>query len=167
MFLRIGVAPVLNLWYVLIMRSSGFTLLEILIVIIIVGVLASVAMPLYFQQVESSRGVEARNAMGLIRRALEGCYMGTQDYTACTSWDAMGMGDPSTSANSHFTYTVYIAGPCTYTITAMRNALDNATAAGKHISTGIIGGAVFTCGETYYSGMNTQNCGAIGTCLSY
>ena len=47
-------------------NKSGFTLLEILVVIIIVGVLASVAMPSLFKNVEKSRGSEALNALGTI-----------------------------------------------------------------------------------------------------
>jgi prepilin-type N-terminal cleavage/methylation domain-containing protein len=56
-------------------NQAGFTLLEILVVIIIVGVLASVAMPALFRNVERSRSTEALNTMGTIRRQLEGCAM--------------------------------------------------------------------------------------------
>ena len=44
-------------------NKSGFTLLEILVVIIIVGVLASVAMPQLFRNVERSRATEALESL--------------------------------------------------------------------------------------------------------
>ena len=40
-------------------NKKGFTLLEIIIVIIIVGVLASLALPRFFSTVEYSRSTEA------------------------------------------------------------------------------------------------------------
>ena len=56
-------------------NQSGFTLLEIIIVIIIVGVLASLALPKFFNTVEFSRSSEALNAVGGIKRSADRCAM--------------------------------------------------------------------------------------------
>ena len=56
-------------------NKSGFTLLEILVVIIILGVLASVDMPQLFRNVERSRATEALESLGATKRAIEACAM--------------------------------------------------------------------------------------------
>ena len=85
----------------------GFTLLELLVVIIIVGVLASVAMPLLFRNIERARAAEALNVIGLIRRNYLGCRMGenpNSGVTFCDRFDNIGMDPPGNSPNSHFNY---------------------------------------------------------------
>ena len=47
--------------------EAGFTLVELLIVVIIVGILAAVAIPLYRGATESAYGSEADAALGTIR----------------------------------------------------------------------------------------------------
>lgn len=45
------------------MNKQGFTLTEVLTVVIIIGVLTSVAMPMYMRSVERARATEAMNAI--------------------------------------------------------------------------------------------------------
>jgi len=47
--------------------SKGFTLIELMIVVTIVGVISALALPSYFENVKHSRRSEARNAIGEIR----------------------------------------------------------------------------------------------------
>ncbi|MFH1359588.1 MAG: prepilin-type N-terminal cleavage/methylation domain-containing protein [Candidatus Omnitrophota bacterium] len=107
--------------------NKGFTLLEIIIVIIIVGVLAGLAVPRFFRTVEYSRGMEALSNLGTLRQSINRCYL--QNPTAanwatnCILWTDLDVENPNTPTNAMFTYTFAIVGgtPGQFTITATRN----------------------------------------------
>ena len=67
------------------MTRKGFTLIELLVVVLIMGILASVALPQYFKSVEKSRSVEAINVLLSIADAEERHYMKTGSYVASNS----------------------------------------------------------------------------------
>ena len=105
-------------------RKSGFTLLEIIIVIIIVGVLASLALPRFFATVEFSRSTEALQNASTVRASVERCYLGTGGtYVGCTISN-IDVTDPTSSPGAHFTYTINGQTATAYTIQATRNAVD-------------------------------------------
>jgi general secretion pathway protein G len=52
-------------------RSSGITLIELLVVIVIVGVLASAAMPLSRMTVKRTREMEMRSSLRVLRNAID------------------------------------------------------------------------------------------------
>ncbi len=107
-------------------KRSGFTLLEIIIVIIIVGVLASLALPRFFSTVEYSRATEGLGGLQSLRGAMERCYLQTTDYTKCSTLADLDVGNPGTATNAHFTYAnPTVAAPTgPYTFTATRNSID-------------------------------------------
>ncbi|MBO4556754.1 MAG: prepilin-type N-terminal cleavage/methylation domain-containing protein [Elusimicrobiales bacterium] len=55
--------------------KKGFTLIELLVVVLIMGILASVAMPQYFKSVEKSRAAEAVDAIAAMSSAQERAFM--------------------------------------------------------------------------------------------
>jgi len=63
--------------------KKGFTLLELLIVIIIVGVLATIGFTQYTAVVERSRGAEARQILGQLRSICAGMYMAIANVSNC------------------------------------------------------------------------------------
>lgn len=51
-------------------KSSGFTLLEILIVIVILGVIAGLAIPVFTANIDKAKAQEAYMAIGVIRNSM-------------------------------------------------------------------------------------------------
>lgn len=114
-------------------NKSGFTLLEVIIVIIIVGVLASLALPRLVGTIEFSRSQEPLDVMQLIRKSVDNCSAQNNylNYTGCTTWAQIGVTDPGTTPQTHFGYgagpTFAGAPPTSYTIVATRIAFEGGT----------------------------------------
>ena len=105
-------------------NKSGFTLLEIIIVIIIVGILASLALPRFFSTVEYSKSTEAFAGMTALRQSMERCYLQAGgNYTACTL-AGLDVENPQNSPGAHFTYAIAGQGLTGYAITGTRNTSD-------------------------------------------
>ncbi|MBF0465334.1 MAG: prepilin-type N-terminal cleavage/methylation domain-containing protein [Nitrospirae bacterium] len=74
-------------------KSGGFTLVELIITLLILGILAGIAVPIYLGQREKSKNVEAQENLLALRQLLEqyynenGCYhkTGTNCDTSTTT----------------------------------------------------------------------------------
>ena len=96
-------------------KKKGFTLIEILVVVLIIGVLAAIALPSYMRSVERSRAAGPITNLGSIAKAQKSYRMGTEHYTdnvgnldislkdGSNGEDATG----STFEGEFFTYKVY------------------------------------------------------------
>lgn len=95
-------------------KNSGFTLIEIMIVVAIVGVLASVALPAYNDYVLRAQLTEATNALSSIRALKEQYFQDNRTYVGspCSSAGlgvqsfSVGCGDDETAT----TYTITATG---------------------------------------------------------
>jgi prepilin-type N-terminal cleavage/methylation domain-containing protein len=61
-------------------QRQGFTLIELLVVVLIIGILASVALPQYFKTVEKSRAAEAISVLSSVAAAQDREYMRNGAY---------------------------------------------------------------------------------------
>jgi len=66
-------------------EKKGFTLIELLVVVLIIGILASVAIPQYFRTVERARIAEALATFSTVKAAQERHNARNGVYT--TNWD--------------------------------------------------------------------------------
>ena len=65
-------------------REGGFTLVELLIVILIVGILAAVAIPLYLGYTKDAKLAEGKALLGSVMTALQGCVQAKGSGQSCS-----------------------------------------------------------------------------------
>ncbi len=91
--------------------SSGFTLIEVMIVVVIIAVLTSIAVPSYQQYVLRSRRADCQTVMLSYANALERRFTLTSSYMQGGSMNIAGFGVCPSGANANsITYNI-VANP--------------------------------------------------------
>ncbi|ALH95001.1 pilin [Acinetobacter equi] len=70
--------------------QKGFTLIELMIVIAIIGILAAIAIPAYQNYIKRAAYSELITAMSPIKLAIETCYVQEQDLSKCNTAAEIG-----------------------------------------------------------------------------
>ena len=134
--------------------KKGFTLIELIVVVIVIGILATLAVPQYLRATERAKAAKARHALGLIGSA-EKLYRADQDTYVTVATKAGLNADPGLGAyvelsdvgtDKDWDYAVAAGGAgisTSYTVTASR--IGAGGQAGKTISlteSGVWGGTL-------------------------
>ena len=80
----------------------GFTLLELIIVIIIIGILATLGLTTYTNQIEYSRAAEAKANLGVMRKLAYEYYLKNGSFSYITASNIGGWA--SCTSTSYFSY---------------------------------------------------------------
>ncbi|SEG76948.1 type IV pilin protein [Marinobacterium lutimaris] len=105
-------------------RQTGFTLIELMIVVAVVGILAAIAYPSYQEYVRKARRADAMNALAEIRIEQEKWRANNTSFTTNLSAPPAGLGVGALSggsyysADEHYILEVTSAGTSTFTATA-------------------------------------------------
>ena len=101
-------------------KRKGFTLIELMVVILIVSILAGVAIPLMQGRIDSAKWSEANATAGTIRTAVRAYF--AEDPTACGDLATNSLDDEDTRNALGFTeadLTGTYFGPSNYTISTI------------------------------------------------
>lgn len=130
--------------------AQGFTLIELMVVVIIICILAAVALPSYGRQVQKTRRTDAQSMLMRVAGDQERYYTMFNRYTAnLTAAPPAGLGSAGNlSENGFYTLTAAVGGGGqTYTLTATpRNS--QAQDACKNLTMGSTGQKGFSGDES-------------------
>ena len=103
------------------LRNRGFTLIELMIVLVIVGVISAVAYPAYIKSAQKGRRADAKTSLTRISQALERCFTqyGKYDSPSCTPYiDSSPSFVSQNSDKGYYTITATALSDTAYTLQA-------------------------------------------------
>jgi len=102
-----------------IMKHKGFTLVELMVVVAIMGILVAVGYPSYAKYVTKSKRADAMKSLELLAGAMESFYGVNETYAGATV-NAAGTGTVGSNQSADGYYTLSISGNNAfgYTLTA-------------------------------------------------
>ncbi len=101
--------------------KRGFTLLEIIVVIVILGIMATLAATQYTKMVEKARGAEARTILGSVRTNQAAMRLQGGACSSTIGDAGIGVDFPSACASTHyFSYNIAAVSGNMFTATATR-----------------------------------------------
>lgn len=102
------------------LRQRGFTLIEVIVVVLILGILAAIAIPNYTEYVQRGRRADAKTALTQIAQWQERRRTETNSYATATN-DLPGLRTVVSGGGTTYNVTIDAGATATnYTLTATR-----------------------------------------------
>jgi type IV pilus assembly protein PilE len=93
----------------------GFTLIEVLVTLIIIGILAAMALPSFEASIRKGRRSDAFTSLSAVQQAQERWRGNNANYTSDFSAAPTGLGISSTTASGYYTITATAVSATGYT----------------------------------------------------
>jgi type IV pilus assembly protein PilE len=92
-------------------KSHGFTLIEIMIVVVIISILSAIAIPAYTDYVTRAKIMEAVSGLSAMQTRMEQCYQDAHTYSGCAVCTTVPISD-------NFGFACTAATATAFTVTA-------------------------------------------------
>ena len=146
-------------------KRKSFSMLELVIVVFVIGLIISIALPRLMKSIDFSTSTEALVSISSIHQAMERCYPMRGDYEDCLDFEVLTMDDPSKKADSNFDYELNTppseSGIESYMVIASlreslnRSSCGNVPQTGKIIVRYFKSHPAIRCGEGIYSDLGS------------
>lgn len=106
------------------MKRRGFTLLELLITVAVLGILGALAYPSFMQAIYKSRRADGTAAIARVQQALERWRSNNTAYTTDAGPAPTGLNVPLVSPDGHYDIAITLPTPTSYRVTATAKSLQ-------------------------------------------
>lgn len=119
--------------------QQGFTLIELMIVVAIIGILAAIAIPSYQNYTRKAKFTEVVNALAPFKLGVETCFQDTGDLTQCAAGSNGVPSNTTTASGKVASAGVTSTAAAQVVLTATAGNIDSVVNGATYTLTGVPG----------------------------